>query len=102
MYVDVAVAVDVDEDVAVVGFMLVLHACCTNNLAVTATHTQPACRSTGTLAHTHTFGGNSVCELDDLHLTPNVSFVAICWLAVCVCVLYEAFAAFCGLLSGSH
>lgn len=62
------------------GFMLVLHACCTNNLAVTATHTEANIACLNTHTDTDMYDGNSVCVLDDLHLTPNVSFVAICWL----------------------
>lgn len=64
--------------------MFGVHACCTNNLAVTVTFTYK-------LTHTHTYTETQTRRhadtfehahpTGDLHLTPNVSFVAICWLA---------------------
>lgn len=58
--------------VAWMGFMFAVHACCTNNLAVTVTLTL-------TLTPTHT----DTHPRGDPYLTPNVSFVAICCLACC-------------------
>jgi len=70
----VAVAVDVAGIYACSTCMLYKQFSCNCD---THTHTR---RPASTL--THTYDGDSVCVLDDLHLTPNVSFVAICWLYI--------------------